>query len=88
MLQYEIKKRYNLCIYCLYRQLAPTRNYNGWPYRKINAAKNPPNSCYICQGLMSQLDPIIQKHGSKYENRKTIFVTGGVPMGKSVIYKI
>ena len=62
MLQNEIKKRYNLCIYCLYRQFAPTRNYNnGRPYRKINTAKNSPNSCYICQGLMSQLDSIIRK---------------------------
>lgn len=58
MLQNEIKKRYNLCIYCLYRQFAPTRSR---PYRKINAAKNSPNSCYICQGLMSQLDSIIKK---------------------------
>jgi len=62
VLQNEIKKRYNLCIYCLYRQFAPTRDYNnGKPYRKRNAEKNSPNSCYICQGSMSQLDSIIKK---------------------------
>jgi len=61
VLQYEIKKRYNLCSYCLYRQFAPVRKNNGRAHRKINTAKNDPNSCYICQGLMSQLDSTIKK---------------------------
>ncbi|HYZ50869.1 MAG TPA: hypothetical protein VE593_08275, partial [Nitrososphaeraceae archaeon] len=59
MLQYEIKKRYNLCIYCLYRQFAPLRKNND--NRKIKASKNYANPCYICQGLMSQIDSTIKK---------------------------
>jgi tRNA pseudouridine synthase 10 len=61
VLQYDIKKRYDLCSYCLYRQFAPVRKNNGSVRRKINALKNETNSCYICQGLMGQLDSIIKK---------------------------
>ncbi len=59
MLQYDIKKQYNLCSYCLYRQFAPVRKNNA--HRKIKAARNDTYSCYICHGLMSQLDSIIKK---------------------------
>ncbi len=69
MLQYEIKKRYNLCSYCLYRQFAPVRKNNGRAHVKINAPKNDPNSCYICQGLMSQLDSTIKKICDDVETR-------------------
>jgi len=61
VLQYEIKKRYNLCSYCLYRQFASVRKDIGRAHRKINAPKNDTNPCYICQGLMSQLDSTIKK---------------------------
>ena len=61
MLQYDIKKRYDLCSYCLYRQFAPVGKNNGSAHRKIKPAKNDTYSCYICQGLMSQLDSIIKK---------------------------
>jgi tRNA pseudouridine synthase 10 len=61
VLQYEIKKRYNLCNYCLYRQFAPVRKNNRRARRKINAPKNDQNSCYICEGLMNQLDSTIKK---------------------------
>ena len=75
MLQYDIKKRYNLCSYCLYRQFAPVRKNNGSAHRKINVLTNDTNSCYICQGLMSQLDSITKKiydyvgaNGYEYES--------------------
>jgi tRNA pseudouridine synthase 10 len=75
VLQYEIQKSYNLCSYCLYRQFAPVRKNNGRAHKKINAPKNDPNSCYICQGLMSQLDSTntkicdnVEAKGYEYES--------------------
>jgi tRNA pseudouridine synthase 10 len=61
VLQYEINKRYNLCASCLNRQFAPVRKNNGRAHRSSNSPKSNPNSCQICQGLMSQLDSTIKK---------------------------
>ena len=69
MLQYEIEKRYNLCTCCLNRQLAQVTNRTGRLYnKKANLLKSGnPNSCYICQGLMSQVDSTVKKICSAIE---------------------
>jgi tRNA pseudouridine synthase 10 len=63
VLQYELKKRYNLCTYCLHRQIAQVRKSTGVLHNKktkrLKRAKS--DSCYICQGIMSDLDSTIKK---------------------------
>ena len=71
MLQYELKKRYNLCIYCLHRQLAQVgKSSTGGllhtkktkPLKKVKS-----DSCYICQGIMSELDSTVKIISSAIE---------------------
>ena len=69
MLQYELKKRYNLCTSCLHRQLAQIPKRTGRLYNKntnpLKRAKS--DSCYICQGIMSQLDSTVKEICSAIE---------------------
>ena len=72
MLQYELKKKYNLCTYCLRRQVVPIRKNTDRSYKKrkntdrsykkIKQSKSSnSNSCYVCRGIMSQLDSTVKK---------------------------
>lgn len=62
MLQYELKKRYNLCTYCLHRQLAQAaKRTSGLHNKKTKPLKTvKSDSCYICQGIMSELDSTVK----------------------------
>jgi tRNA pseudouridine synthase 10 len=75
VLQYELKKRYNLCTYCLHRQLAhaPQRT-SGLHNKKAKPLKAvKPDSCYICQGIMSELDSTVKMISGAIETEEYEF---------------
>jgi tRNA pseudouridine synthase 10 len=62
VLQYELKKRYNLCTYCLHRQLAQAPKRTSELYNKKTKPLKTVKSdlCYICKGIMSELDSTVK----------------------------
>ncbi|MFL6320088.1 MAG: tRNA pseudouridine(54/55) synthase Pus10 [Nitrososphaeraceae archaeon] len=72
MLHHKLKKKYSLCSYCLYRQLTGVGNTNNRLHKKGRLSSNS-DSCYICQGIMDQLDWIVKKICDLVEEKKYQF---------------
>jgi tRNA U54 and U55 pseudouridine synthase Pus10 len=72
ILAQRLKKHYILCTHCFDRQLTNTK--------KIRVDKS--DECYICRGLMNQLDSIVEKIIESVENKyefKTFLLGASLP---------